>query len=210
MSMSTFDEQRREAGGQASQGAAPQPGAVPPMPPPYAVPGTPPPPGWAGTWKPARDSRRKSVALAYFLSFIMPGLGQVYVGYYQRGFLHAIIFGGIIALLSTGSVRGLEPLFGIFLGFFYLYNIVDAGRRASFYNMALDGLQPMPFPEDFKLPSGGGSLVGGLILTAIGLLLFLNLRFDFDLDWLVEWWPLLLVALGLNLIYKATRSRPKP
>jgi len=37
-----------------------------------------------------RDTRRKSPAIAAILS-MMPGLGQVYVGYYQRGFVHAVV-----------------------------------------------------------------------------------------------------------------------
>lgn len=220
--MSPFNEERRDpaaegpyavppSGGPPPQAyAVPPPGGPPPqagaVPPPYVA-GMQPGPGWKGSWNTVASSRRKSVGLAYFLSFLMPGLGQVYVGYYQRGFLHAIIFASLVAVLSSGSARGIEPLFGVFLAFFYLYNIVDAGRRAAFYNLAIDGMQPTDLPEDFKMPAGGGSLVGGLILTGIGLLLFLNLRFDINIDWIVEWWPLVLVAFGVHLVYKALRRK---
>ena len=44
-----------------------------------------------------RDARYKSPMLAGFLS-VMPGLGQVYVGYYQVGFVHAIITFSIIGV----------------------------------------------------------------------------------------------------------------
>ena len=37
-----------------------------------------------------RDPRSKSPALAAILS-MMPGLGQVYIGYYQRGFVHILV-----------------------------------------------------------------------------------------------------------------------
>ena len=46
---------------------------------------------------------------------------------------------------------GAEPLFGIFLAFFWLFNIVDAWRRATFYNNALAGIGPATLPEDFAV-----------------------------------------------------------
>ena len=85
-------------------------------------------------WRPERaqmfDARRKSPAVAAILS-VCPGLGQVYVGFYTRGFTHAITVGAIMALLVSGAVRRFEPLFVFFLVFFWLYNIIDAGRRAA-------------------------------------------------------------------------------
>src|SRR6266540_2183744 len=83
-----------------------------------------------------RDTRSKSPALAAVLS-MMPGLGQVYVGYYQRGFVHAAVIATLITILASGSVERLSPLFGLFMSFFWLYNIIDAARRASLYHDAL-------------------------------------------------------------------------
>ena len=70
----------------------------------------------------------------------MPGLGQVYVGYYTRGFVHAIVVASIITVLNL-EVLELEPLFAMFLAFFWLYNIIDAGRRAAMYNHVLAGVK---------------------------------------------------------------------
>ena len=81
------------------------------------------------------DPRRKSPMLALVLS-AMPGLGQVYVGYYQQGFTNALIIAGLIAMLNM-NMGGAEPFFGLFLAFYWLYNVVDAWRRAVFYNNAL-------------------------------------------------------------------------
>jgi hypothetical protein len=138
----------------------------------------------------------------------MPGLGQIYLGSYQRGFIHVGVFAGLIACLSSGAAHGLEPLFGIMLAFFYLYNIVDAARRATLYNVALQGGQ-IPVPEDFKMPTGRSSLVGGLFLTGIGLLLLLNTRFDYSLDWLADWWPLFIMLAGASIVYRAVKERQK-
>ena len=77
------------------------------------------------------DPRLKSPLLAMLLS-CMPGLGQVYIGYYQRGFIHILVAASLIAFLSaSGHMNPLIPMASFFLAFFWLYNIVDAGRRSG-------------------------------------------------------------------------------
>ncbi len=142
----------------------------------------------------------KSPLLASLLS-CFPGLGQIYIGYYQRGFTHAIIVAVAITALASG-IGSLTPLFGVLLAFFWIYNIIDAGRRASLYNQAVDGVENIEMPQDIKL-GGGGSMAGGALLIAIGFVLFLYTRFDVSMVWLEEWWPLGAVVLGVYLIYKA-------
>jgi hypothetical protein len=194
--------------GMHSMGSEVPPGAGPSSPSagatPYATAGTPPP---VAGWDPriVQSRGRKSPLLAALLSFLMAGLGQIYIGYYQRGFLHAAIFVGFIGALTTVR-NGMEPMFGVGLGFFYLYNIIDAARRATLYNQAIAGVQQVPLPEDFKLPTGRSSLFGGLIVVGIGLILLMNTRFDFDMRWLEDWWPAIIVLIGANMVYKATRK----
>jgi hypothetical protein len=162
---------------------------------------------------PPVDPRTKSPALACVLS-LMPGLGQVYVGYYQRGFVHAIVVAVIITILGPGTAAEVTPLLAVFLAFFWMYNIIDAGRRASLYNQALAGSEQIEPPSDFKLPRFGGSVFGGMILLAFGFILLLHTRWDMSLDWIVEWWPLALMILGVYLLVRAiqerTTSRPEP
>ena len=148
------------------------------------------------------DPRRKNPLLACVLSS-MPGLGQVYVGYYKRGFVHAIVIGSLITLLASDAVRGLEPLFGLFLAFFWLYNIIDAGRRASLYNYALDGLGRVDLPEEFAVPGIGGSILGGTVLIFVGGILLSNTLFDVSLQWLEDYWPLAPILFGVYLVVKA-------
>jgi hypothetical protein len=152
------------------------------------------------------DSRRKSPALATMMS-MMPGLGQVYVGYYQQGFINILVVGSLIALLNTG-VGDLDALVGIFLAFFWLYNLVDAGRRAVFYNQAVAGLGALEIPKDAPMPDHRGSLVGGILLIAFGALFFAHTQFDISLEWVQDWWPLALVLMGAYLIYRWWAERP--
>jgi len=161
---------------------------------------------WAERQYVLDDPRRKSPVLASMLS-AMPGLGQIYVGYYQQGFINVLVVGSIIAMLHQGVIRPLEPLLGIFLAFFWLYNVVDAGRRASFYNNTLAGLTRVDVPEDFSMPKGRGTLVGGAALVIFGLILFGHTMYNLSLAWLEQWWPIAIVGLGAYLIYQAFASR---
>ena len=155
---------------------------------------------------PARG-HRKSPVLACLLS-LLPGIGQVYVGYYKLGFVHNVIFASTIMLLSL-QIEGLVPLLGIFLAFFFVYNIVDAGRRAALYNLALEGGQGIELPDemDVKLPSFGGSVVGGLLLMGLGVVLLSNTLFGRSLDWVEDWWPIAPIVLGAYLVGKAIQER---
>ena len=152
------------------------------------------------------DPRKKSVMLAMLLS-VMPGLGQVYVGYYNLAFRNILVICGLIAILATGDLDDLEPVVGLFIAFYWLHNIVDAGRRASFYNQALAGLRPMDLPEDVQMPQPLGSLVGGVLLIAVGLMLFAHTMFRVPLEWLAQWWPLGVVGAGAWLVYADRRAK---
>ncbi len=148
------------------------------------------------------NSRRKSPAMATWLS-CFPGLGQVYVGYYQTGFMFVLTVAGCIAILSSSVGRGIEPFLGVFLAFFWIFNMIDANRRAQHYNRMIAGLDGETIPEDFQTAGGKGSIPVGVILVAVGALFILDLNFGISLDWLENWWPLALVGFGGWLIMKA-------
>ncbi len=153
------------------------------------------------------DPRLKSVALATIMSAV-PGLGQCYVGYYQQGFINIIVVASLIAVLNQ-NIEPLEPLLGFFLAFFWLFNIVDAARRATFYNEALVGLRPMPLPDSMQFPARKGSLAGGAALIILGALLFAHTRFGISLHWLERWWPAAIILAGAYLIYKSVMEQKK-
>jgi hypothetical protein len=155
------------------------------------------------------DPRRKSPVLALVLS-LMPGLGQVYIGYYQQGFTNVLVAASIIAVLNSNLAGGAEPLFGIFLAFFWLYNVVDAWRRATFYNNALAGIGPAAIPEDFTAPGSRGTLAGGVALVLVGVIALSHTLFGLPLDWIEKWWPVALIGVGAWLIYPTVVGKTKP
>ena len=151
------------------------------------------------------DSRTKSPFLATLLS-LMPGLEQVYVGYYQQGFINILVVGSLIVLLNL-DIGDLTPLVGLFLAFFWLFNLVDANRRAGFYNRVLAGMAEAGLPDEMQMPDGGGGLVAGIFLIVFGLLSFAHIHLDFSLSWLADAWPLVLILMGSYLIYRSWAAR---
>jgi len=152
------------------------------------------------------DPRRKSPALACILS-AMPGLGQIYVGYYQRGFVHAFVVAGLISFLASSRDETLTPLGGLLLAFFWLYNIIDAGRRAAMYNHVLAGGEVFDLPKDISIPGLHGSIVGGVATMAVGAVLLAHTAYGYSLDWLADWWPAGLLLFGVYLVVKGVLER---
>ena len=153
-----------------------------------------------------RDPRYKSPVMAGLLS-LMPGLGQVFLGYTRLGFYHAAAAASLICLMSSNRLGVLEPGVGIFLAFFWLYNLVDAYRRALLLNEAISRMETPEVPDGFGAVSFGGRLAVGVLLILVGLLALLNLRFNLSLAWLEQWWPAGLVALGIYLVGRAIKDR---
>lgn len=147
------------------------------------------------------DPRKKSVWVASLLS-LMPGLGQVYVGYYPEGFKNIAVICASIAIAVLLEDDG-GPIVGLFIAFYWLHNIIDAGRRASLYNQALAGLRPMDLPEDVKYePRLPGSFAGGVALIVAGLVLASHTLAGLSLEWVRDWWPVALIIVGAWLVYK--------
>ena len=148
---------------------------------------------------------RKSPLAAVVLSGL-PGLGQVYVGYYQRGFINILVVVTTIFLLNQWELREFQPLLGPFLAFFWIYNMIDAARCANAVNRGAEaGIQP-ELPE---LPSGvgGGSAFAGGLLVVIGVLILGRTVLGFSLSWLAQWWPLFLIIFGIRLMITGRRKK---
>jgi len=154
----------------------------------------------------AEDPLRRSPVLASVLALV-PGLGQVYTGYVRLGFIHAIVVAALIAFMAATSAGSLLPLAAIFLAFFWLYGIVDAGRRAMLVNQALLGRLDIDLPNTLGEPAFRGSLPGGVAIVALGAILLANTLFDVSLRWVEDWWPAAVIAFGAFLIYRAVQDR---
>ena len=169
---------------QVPQPQVPRP-PVPPLPPA-------PQPETASPMVPAATFE-KSPPLAALLS-VIPSLGHLYVGAYQRAIM---LVGSIFICIYVlpGLTKVFLPLFIWFFGFF------DAYRLAQIAN--LGPAEPSPAPA----PSTQGNLVFGVFVTVAGVVLLLK-RLAPDLfDWLSEWWPAVLVVAGVILVLDSLRQR---
>lgn len=158
----------------------------------------------AGMWEPSQkqlfDPRRKSPLLATMLA-VIPGVGQLYIGYYMRGIATAAAF--MVAVMLGALVGGaLLPISIMSAIFIWVFNLIDAGRMAALYNHAAAGSDVIEMPEDFRLPALGGSILGGVALLLFGGIALSNTAFDYSLEWLEDWWPAFPLALGLYLFVR--------
>ncbi len=134
---------------------------------------------------------------------IIPGMGHLYLGLYQRA---AILF-GIWVLFITMADHSRGPFPGIAIPFWMVFSIIDASRQARAINAT-------GRPESNILGSDepvrvSGSLTAGVLLILIGGFLILDRLVTIDLSFLNDWWPLLLVAFGGWQVYRHFRSRPE-
>jgi hypothetical protein len=159
-----------------------------PAPPPPAAPAQPAGPAAAYGYG---DPLAKSPGLALFLSILVPGLGHIYVGAYERALM---IIGGIgVSIWAIVQSNGeLWPL-AFAIAFGYFFSIFDAYREAQIANLAG---QELPKPQR----QGEGRLLFGIFLTIVaGMVLADNLDL-FDIRWFYEWWPVLVLLVGIYFI----------
>jgi hypothetical protein len=142
--------------------------------------------------------------VAGILGAVPLGLGAVYCGQYAKGLVHLGIF--VLAIVGFSAEmpwQGYTAL-GIFLGFFWVYQIIDAVRTAR----ALQEGQPAPDPfglaqtfstgekfEGTKVPAGAAVLIG------LGVLFLLHTAGLFEIG-LGLFVALILILLGIWLFAK--------
>lgn len=145
---------------------------------------------------PSRAGQEHSPGLAA-LCAVIPGIGAVYNRQYLKALVHFSVFAGLCILADDVVIFGL----GAFS--FYVFTIIDAYRSAQDIQRRMrehpESLQEQP--EQANAPIWGG------ILVLLGVLFlvdnFVSIRFDF----LVKFWPLLFIFLGLYLIYDYYQRR---
>lgn len=149
---------------------------------------------------PQRQAGGRSPAAAFGLGFV-PGLGAVYNGQYLKALIHVLIFGGLIALLSSDISEGYDAMLGILLGVFCLYMPFEAMHTAR----AIQAGQKEP--GFFGEGTAGGRPMGAIVLIVLGLL-FLAINFGLlRAAWIHRGWPLILIAIGGYMIWKRTQGQ---
>jgi hypothetical protein len=144
-------------------------------------------------------------AVAGILAGFFPiGVGAVYNGQYAKGLAHLVIMVLLILGVSSNLPWFVITVLGISMGFFYVYQIIDAVRSAH----AIQAGQPAPDPFGLAQTFGAGEKfestkvpAGAAILIGLGVLFLLHTAgfFEFGLE---RFWPLILIFLGVWLFAK--------
>lgn len=157
----------------------------------------PPPPAAPAPVPPLYPRTDINPGLALFLGFI-PGVGAIYNGQYAKGLVHAVVFGVLISILNSGPGE-LGPVFGILTPIWIFYMAFEA------YHTARKRAQGEPVDEYSSIINLGGrsdnAPVAGVVLVVLGILLLLHTLNLFDFQYLARYWPVLLIAAGVYLLY---------
>jgi len=208
------DQCRRDAWGTvycAEHAPAPVPPTSDPAaaPPPYNAAGAPPPPPM-GTVPPPPGPVPSgyvysdvSPGLAFFLGLI-PGVGAIYNGQYAKGLVHAILWGVLVSITSSGASHGLEPLFGIMIAAWVAYMAFEAYHTARKRRLG----EPVDeYSSILNLQGKHNVPVFAIGLIVLGILLLLHTLNLLDFEYVARYWPVLLIAAGVYLLFGRLSGR---
>jgi hypothetical protein len=166
----------------APAAAAPDPAFAPPMPGPRPAYG--------------RFSSDVSPGVAFFLGWI-PGVGAIYNGQYAKGLVHAVVFGILCSILDSNP-RGLEVVFAMVLTAWMFYMAFEAYHTAR---LRRAGEPVDEYSSLIDLRSRSRVPVAGIVLILLGVVLLLHTLGVLQMDYVVQYWPVLLIAAGAYLLY---------
>ncbi|MGH9740971.1 MAG: LiaI-LiaF-like domain-containing protein [Candidatus Acidiferrum sp.] len=150
---------------------------------------------------PASTNLGPSPILAFFLGFL-PGLGAFYNEQYGKGMIHLAIFLVLFIAGVNGAMSGgAEAALWICIAALWIYMPIDALRTAQ----AKQAGQPLSDPLDNFTRNRP---IGPILLIGAGLLLLLN-----NFDWfpwyrVSQFWPLILIAVGI-LMFRNRMNRSR-
>jgi hypothetical protein len=133
---------------------------------------------------------RRSPGLATVLS-VIPGVGHMYLGLYERAAAILIVFALGIWLADAVDIGPFVVMFAWFFGLF------DAYRQAQAINL---GIEVEPLLRRRRTKPMHASLGFGVFLVIVGALVLWNQFYPIDFTFLELWWPLILVLGGAYLI----------
>lgn len=134
-----------------------------------------------------------SPTLAFLLGLV-PGLGAIYNGEYNKALIHIVVFAAIIVGLSSDIGDGADVALSLLLAGFVFYMAVDAMRTVRARNAGESLHDPL---ESWSKTRP----VGPMILIAAGALFLLHNFGFFDFFRVRQvFWPLVLIGVGFLML----------
>ena len=125
---------------------------------------------------------------------LIPGLGAIYNGEYNKALLHIVIFAFIILGISSDLGDGLQAIFILAVCIFPWYMAIDALRVAKAKAAGTTVADPL---ESWSK----NRPVGPVILIAMGLLVLAHNFGFFDFFRVRQvFWPLILIGIGFLML----------
>jgi hypothetical protein len=147
-----------------------------------------------------------SPGLALFLGMI-PGVGAIYNGQYAKGMVHAIVWGVLMSIADSRAAHGMEPVFVMSVVAWMAYMAFEA------YHTARKRRLGEPVDEYSSLVNLTGRSdqipVAAVALIVLGILLLLHTLDLLDFERVARFWPVLLIAAGVYLLFGRFASRPE-
>jgi hypothetical protein len=139
-----------------------------------------------------------SPGLALFLGMI-PGVGAIYNGQYAKGMVHAIIWGVLMSIANSRAASGLEAVFIMTVIAWMAYMAFEAYHTARKRRL---GEAVDEYSSLVDLSGGSSQIpVAAVVLIVLGVLLLLHTLELLDFERVVRFWPVLLIAAGVYLLY---------
>lgn len=143
--------------------------------------------------EPAALDSKGSPVLAFILGLI-PGLGAIYNGEYNKALLHIVIFAGIILGLNLDLGGGAQAVLVCALVVFPFYMAIDAVRTVKARQTGQTYQDPL---ENWTKQKA----IGPILLIGLGALFLMNNFGLFDMFRVRElFFPLVLIGLGVWLL----------
>jgi Domain of unknown function (DUF5668) len=134
---------------------------------------------------------------AAFALGLIPGVGAICNGEYLKAFVHVMIFGSVVSLPGSSKAGSFEPLFGLMTAAFCFYMPLEAYHSAKRSALRAAGYRM----EDRTADKQQENLWTGVILTAMGCLLFMNEWVEGFLEGALKFWPVVLIGFGAYKIW---------
>jgi hypothetical protein len=143
-----------------------------------------------------------SPVAAFWLGLI-PGVGAIYNGQYAKGLVHVAVIGLGFSIINNDAAGGFEPLVGMMLAAFWAYMPFEAYHTARHRQMGqpvdeLSSLVPMRGARFPAIP---------VILIGLGTVLLLDNLGVVELRRALRYWPMLLIAAGVYMLYSRFSMR---
>jgi Domain of unknown function (DUF5668)/B-box zinc finger len=142
----------------------------------------------------ASSSPSSGTPVLAFILGLIPGLGAIYNGEYNKALLHIVIFAGIILGVSLDLGDGAQAVLICALVVFPFYMAIDAVRTLKARQTGEKYQDPLENVTKQKA-------IGPILLIALGVLFLLNNFGFFDFFRVRELiFPLILIAIGVLLL----------